>query len=131
MMHTKGDLNAKSELALMGRPVQVTDPEELKYCFSYIANVLKRDETGEEIYNEAVKYINLKETKPIGFCCNTLFGYMRVITIIMKDIKAKHFSLADEDGVLCHVHNFTCPDCSELGYCFFEKLSNGGFRRIG
>lgn len=129
MTHTKGELNAKSEVALMGRPVQVTDPEELKYCFGYIAKVMNSDESGEEIYNLAVRYLDLDETKPIGFCCNTLLGYMKVITIIMKDVKAKHFSLTDEDGVLCYVYNFDAPDCSELGYCFFEK-KNGTFRRI-
>ena len=119
---SKGELNAKAELALMGRVVQILDRENMEYVLDYIAKVLNCTEmTGAKIYDEATKYTDPKETEPVGLSCSTLFGgEMRVVNIIFKD-KGKSLKLDDPDGVLCHVHNFDAPDCSELGYCFFER----------
>ena len=128
---SKGELNAKSELALMGLVVQILDKENMEYALDYIAKVLKRTEmTGAEIYAEATKYTDPKETEPVGLSTSTLFGgEFRVVNIIFKD-KDKTLKLDDPDGVLCHVHNFDAPDCSELGYCFFERRGSS-YHRIG
>ena len=128
---SKGDLNAKSELALMGRVVQILDRENMKYVLDYIAKVLNCTEmTGKEIYDEATKYTDPKETEPVGLSTSTLFGgEMRVVNIVFKD-RGKSLKLDDPDGVLCHVHNFDAPDCSELGYCFFERRGSS-YHRIG
>lgn len=127
----KGELNAKAELALMGRVVQILDRENMEYVLNYISKVLNCTEmTGAEIYDEATKYTNPDETEPVGLSCSTLFGgEFRVVNIIFKD-KGKSLKLDDPDGVLCHVHNFDAPDCSELGYCFFERIYNS-YHRIG
>ena len=37
---SKGELNAKAELALMGRVVQVIDRENMEYVLDYISKVL-------------------------------------------------------------------------------------------
>ena len=128
---SKGELNAKAELALMGRVVQILDRENMEYVLDYIAKVLNCTEmTGAEIYAEATKYTDPKETEPVGLSCSTLFGgEMRVVNIIFKD-KGKSLKLDDPDGVLCYVHNFDAPDLSELGYCFFERQGST-YHRIG
>lgn len=128
---SKGELNAKAEIALMGITVQVLDRENMEYVLDYIAKVLNCTEmTGEEIYDEAVQYVDLEETVPVGLSCSTLFGgEFRVVNIIFKD-KGKALRMTDPDGVLCHVHNFDAPDCSELGYAFFERKGSS-YHRIG
>lgn len=126
---SKGELNAKAELALMGRVVQILDRENMEYVLDYIAKVLNCTEmTGKEIYDEATKYTDPKETEPVGLSTSTLFGgEMRVVNIVFKD-RGKSLKLDDLDGVFCHVHNFDAPDCSELGYCFFERNGNSYHR---
>lgn len=126
---SKGDLNAKAELALMGRVVQILDRENMEYVLDYIAKTINCTEmTGKEIYDEATKYTDPKETEPVGLSTSTLFGgEMRVVNIVFKD-RGKSLKLDDPDGVLCHVHNFDAPDCSELGYCFFERKGNSYHR---
>lgn len=128
---SKGELNAKSELALMGLVVQILDRENMEYVLDYIAKTINCTEmTGKEIYDEATKYTDPKETEPVGLSTSTLFGgEMRVVNIVFKD-RGKSLKLDDPDGVLCHVHNFDAPDCSELGYCFFERKGSS-YHRIG
>lgn len=129
-LFSKGELNAKAEVALMGRAVNVQDRDNLAYMIDYICMVLKHTETsGAEILKLATRYCD-EMTKPIGIICNTIMGDMQCLTVILKDFDGSPFKLDSEDGVLCWVHNFTCPDFSELGYCFFEKTPSG-FRRIG
>lgn len=130
-LFSKGELNAKAEIALMGRAVNITDKDNLAYVIDYICKVVKCTETsGAEILKLATQYSDEKVTRPIGLICNTIMGDMKCLTVILKDFDGSPFKLDSEDGVLCWVHNFTCPDCSELGYCFFEKTPSG-FRRIG
>ena len=120
----KGNIELRAELALQGIVIQLLDKENMEYALDYIAKAINCTEmTGAEIYAEATKYIDPKETEPVGLSCSTLFGgEMRVVNIIFKD-KGKSLKLDDPNGVICHVHNFDAPDCSELGYCFFERRS--------
>lgn len=37
--------------------------------------------------------------------------------------------ITSEDGVIAYVYNCNYPDCSELGYVFFEE-QNGKLRRV-
>lgn len=125
-IYSKGELNAKAELALMGIVTPICDKDNIVYMLDYIAKTIEGDDkymTGEEIYNEAVRYVDLKETMIVGLSCCTLMG-MPCVNVIFKDIKDTKFKLDDEDGVLTHVHNFDGPDLSELGYCFFKKKGN-------
>lgn len=128
---SKGELNAKAELALMGLVVQIIDRPNMEYVLDYLGKFLKDDMSGKEIYDEAVKFVNLKKTAPIGVSvCRICGGEFVVINIIMKDKEDTNFAVDDEQGCLCHVHNVTAPDCSELGYCFFEK-KGPSYHRIG
>lgn len=47
-----------------------------------------------------------------------------IITLPLKnaqELKESGYTLDPKDGQLCYCYNITYPDCSELGYCFFEK----------
>lgn len=126
---SKGDLNAKAEVALMGLTVQILDRENMEYVLDYISKVVGNTEmTGKEIYEEATKYTNPKDTEPVGLCCCRVLG-MPTVTIIFKD-KGKSLKLDSPNGVLCHVHNYVDSICSELGYCFFER-KGPSYHRIG
>lgn len=129
-MYSKGELSARAETALMGRAVMLQDRDNLIYVIDYICKVLKcTSVTGEQILELAEKHLEEK-TKPIGLVCNTIGGEMECLTVILKDFDGSHFQIDDESGVLCYVYNFTVPDFSELGYCYFKK-SPSGVRRIG
>lgn len=125
-IYTKGELNAKAELAMMGVVTPIRDKDNIVYMIDYINKTLGlTDMSGEEIYDEATRYTDDKETMIIGLSCSTILGgECRVLNVLMKDIKDTKFKLDTDDGVLCHVHNYDWPDCSELGYCFFKKNGN-------
>lgn len=130
-VYSKGELKARAELALIGRAVNLQDRDNLIYVIDYICKVLKHtDSTGEQILEKAEKHLDKEKTKPIGLVCNTICGDMKCLTVILKDFDDGHFQIDDENGVLCYVYNFTAPDFSELGYCFFEETPSG-VRRIG
>lgn len=129
-IYSKGELNAKAEVALMGLVTPIRDKDNIIYMLDYIAKVIEGNSkymTGEDIYNEAVKYVDLNETMIVGLSCCTLMG-MPCVNVIFKDIKDTKFKLDNEDGVLTHVHNFDGPDLSELGYCYFEKRGSAYHR---
>ena len=124
-IYSKGELNAKAEVAMMGCVTPIRDKDNIIYMLDYIAKVLDPDMymTGEQIYNKAVEFINLDETMIVGISCCRLMG-MPCVNVIFKDIKDTKYKLDDRDGVLTYVYNFEGPDLSELGYCFFEKRGN-------
>ena len=133
---SKGELNAKCEIALMGRLVQVVDMPNLVYCMDYLCNTFRNtgvicdeETTGEYIMKKATEFINPDETVPVGFIVNTIMGELVCVAIVMKDL-GEPMQIDSEDGILCYVYTFNAPDCSELGYCFFEKTKSG-IRRIG
>lgn len=134
---SKGDLNAQCEIALMGRLVQVTDMPNLIYCMDYLCTTLRNtgviyeddNVTGEYIMQKAMEFINPDETAPIGFVVNTIMEELVCVAIVMKDLE-KPMHIDSPDGVLCYCYTFNAPDCSELGYCYFEKTKSG-IRRIG
>lgn len=132
-IYSKGELNAKAELALMGTVTPIRDKDNVIHMLDYISKVLNCTElTGEEIYNRATQYTNFKETVICGLSCSTVMG-MPCVNVIFKDIKDTSFKLDSEDGVLCYVHNYHgAYDLSELGYCFFERKGNTSqYHRIG
>lgn len=130
-VYSKGELKAIAELALMGLTINLQDRDNLIYVIDYICKVLKHtDSTGEQILEKAEEYLDKEKTKPIGLVCNIIGGEMKCLTVVLKDFDGSNFQIDNEYGVLCYVYNFTAPDFSELGYCFFEKTPSGA-RRIG
>lgn len=125
----KGQLNAKAELALMGRVVFMRSREDFEYVLDYIAKVLHCEQSGHDIYENAVKHLDPKKTYPIGLSCSTIGGEFKVATLIMKDV-GESVELDRQDGVFCYCYNFTRPDFSELGYSYFEKQGST-YHRVG
>lgn len=131
-IYSKGELNAKAEVALMGLVTPVRDKDNIIYMLDYISKVIENNEpymTGEQIYDKAVEFVDLKETMIVGLSVCRIMG-MPCVNVIFKDIKDTKFKLDDSDGVLTYVHNYDGPDMSELGYCYFEKKGNA-YHRIG
>lgn len=126
--YSKGDLNAKAEIAMMGRVVEATNTDDLEYIIDYITKTLRKSTDAKDILQAATKYA--KDLQPTGLIMNTICGEMQCLTVVLKDPKETSFELDSEQGVLCYVYNYTCPDFSELGYCFFEKEAPG-FKRVG
>ena len=128
-VYSRGDLNAKCELALMtGQCVSVRDVDNVRYCFEYIAKVVgSTTTTADEFWEMMTQYLDKDKTYPVGFCMNKVFG-MTCMTIILHDKGEVNHSLDHEDGQFCYVYNFDAPDCSELGYSYFERRGNRYFR---
>lgn len=131
----KDTLEAKSEVALMGRVVSVSKYDEVAYMIDYINTVLvnskvisKPEATGEEVVSRLAEYDN----KVRGLVVCTLLGYMPCITILLEDDEYEEQPpLETEDGIFCYCFN-AMDDymCSEFGCCFFEKLRDGSYHRI-
>ncbi len=127
MTKQQNEWNAQAELALMGFAIPVESDEHLKHLIGKVLFVLKQtedDEAVQEIFDGCYKY-NSDNAKVTHFTVNsTHFGVM--LTFVrdkeMTDITTR-------DGVLAYVYNLDYPDCSELGYVFFEQ-SGSKIRRI-
>jgi len=58
---------------------------------------------------------------------------MVLITLPLKtaeEIAERGYKLDSKDGEFCFCYNATYPDCSELGYSYFNK-DDLGYRRVG
>lgn len=119
-IYTKGELNAKAEVALMGWVTPVRDKDNIIYMLDYISNVVNGNKNGQNIYNVATEFINLDKTYIIGISCSTVYG-MPCINIVFKDIENTSFKLNDPEGVLTYTYNLSATECSELGYCYYER----------
>lgn len=130
----KNERNAKAEMAMMsGRFTPFSSIEEAKHILGYIKTAIycdgkynKVEERGEEMYNDALKYS--KGSKITGITVNTIMG-MKMICCIVKSKSAKKAEpTTSMNGQLCYVINLDAPDCSELGYSFFQKRDNELYR---
>lgn len=125
MTRSKGELNAIAETLLMGCAHTFTDEEDLNYVYQYIMKVM----TGKECKTTAREVVpGYFKDQPAGLCVNTIYG-MRMIAIMLKSKRAKSLNPCKPSGQLCYVQNIDAPECSEGGYCYFEKNSAGVIRR--
>ena len=86
----------------------------------------------EEVLQQAFEYIEDETTQITHIGLSTLDD-MVMLTLPLKtaeEIEETGYDLDSEDGQFCYCYNLTYPDCSELGYCFFEK-GVSGFKRTG
>ena len=131
--------NADAEMSMMGYPIAVESTEHLTYMVNYCLHTLKSDcypdpksraVRAEEIVNNAMNKYNSSKDKSVKYMVvnDSMFGVMitfvRDKTLTLKSGKMK------SSGVLAWVENIDAPDCSELGYVFFENR-NGKTVRIG
>lgn len=128
--------NADAEASMMGFTVAIENEEHLSYLVKYVLRVLGSeyaydlDEKTKEVVESATrKYRSGKDKSISWFTCNsTYFGTCLTFVrdkgaLTLKSGKPKN------SGSLAWVENLDNPDCSELGYVFFENR-NGKVVRI-
>ena len=128
---TNSKWNADAEAAMMGFTIAVESEEHLSHLVKYVLRTLKGEyhydldeKTKEVVENATRKYRSGKDKSIKWFTTNsTMFG---VCLTFVRDKGTP----TKRDGVLAWVENLDAPDCSELGYVFFEN-KNGKIVRIG
>ena len=132
--------NADAEMSMMGYPIKVEDTAHLTHMVRYCLKVLKSDlyrddqslnyHTNEIVANATTKYNSDKDKSIKWFVVNdSMFGVMMTFVRSKGELTLKSGKMKSS-GVLAWVENIDAPDCSELGYVFFEK-KNGKTVRIG
>ena len=136
MTKKQSEWNADAEMAMMGFTISVESEEHLTHLVGYVLHTLsgqyhydEAEKTKEVVYNATRKYNSGKDKSVKWFTCNsTAFGVCLTFVrdkgaLTLKSGKMK------QSGSLAWVENLDAPDCSELGYVFFESV-NGKVRRI-
>lgn len=132
-----GVLNACAESAMMGSSIRVRSEGDAVYICGYICRtLLSLDDDaavvyGKMIYEGATRF-NLNDT-PVQYITTNSTAFGNMITLV-RDETLKNpdnmESLTTPDGVFAYVYNLDAPDCSELGYVFFQN-KNGRVVRVG
>ena len=126
--------SAVAEIAMWGYTIPIESKEQLDYTIRYVCRVLNNfedisDERAEEILSNAWDKYNEKKTGVKFFTVNsTDFG--NLLTFVRQDKITKKDGSPLSSGVLAWVENFDAPDCSELGYVFFQR-NRGKTVRVG
>lgn len=132
--------NADAEMSMRGYPIAIESTEQLTHMVNYVLLVLKSDIYGDCQYREArakeivanatTKYNSDKDKSIKWFVVNdSMFGVMMTFVRSKGELTLKSGKMKSS-GVLAWVENIDAPDCSELGYVFFEK-KNGKTVRVG
>lgn len=132
--------NAHAEMCMRGFPIPIESTEHLthlvKYCLKTLKSDVYRDDESinsraEEIVTNAELKYNSNKDKSIKYLVvnDSMFGVMMTFvrsrgSLTLKDGRMK------SSGILAWVENIDAPECSELGYVFFEKR-NGKIVRVG
>jgi len=129
MTEQQSKWNADAEAAMMGFVVDVQSPEHLKHMIGYVLWTLKQDPNAEknaqEIFDSIHQY-NSEGTPVSHFAINNYRQIGTMLTFV-RDNQMK--SITSKNGALSYVYNLTYPDCSELGYVFFQKV-DGRIKRV-
>lgn len=125
-MKTSNETRAKAEMMLMGVTQPITK-SELVEIIPIIQSAIGTDIPCNEVMEQLFKYTQ-EGTVPRHAVMNTLMGSMKCLTVTLDDGETPYV-IDSEFGVLSTVYNFTCPDCSEMGYTFFSN-NNGLIKRI-
>lgn len=113
-------------------PQKQEDQEQILFRMDDLGGV-KLSHTPKEILEKALRY-GEKGARLTHIVVNRLMGTDTVISFVISDDEYPINSAEDlttENGVISYCYNATFPDCSELGYCFYAKLSDGNIHRIG
>ena len=130
--------NADAEAAMMGFTVAVESEEHLTHMTGYVIHTLsgmldypidEDEKTKEVVFNATQKYNSGKDKSVKWFTVNnTMFG--TCLTFVRDKSKLTLKSgKTNPRGSLAWVENLDAPDCSELGYVYFECV-NGKTRRV-
>lgn len=113
-------------------PQKQEDQEQILFRMDDLGGV-KLAHTPKEILEKALRY-GEKGAKLTHIVVNRLMGTDTVISFVISDDEYPINSAEDlttRNGVISYCYNATFPDCSELGYCFYAKRSDGNIHRIG
>ena len=125
-----GELNAKCELAMMGKVVPVNSVEELEYMVKYICKVQETEY--EELYEEFPQF---KDCKCTHLVVNKVMD-MKVISCVLESTINEYPAPFEDDFgtcypcAFCYCFNLDMPYFSEYGDCFFEKRGDNYYHRI-
>lgn len=130
MTEQQSKWNADAEAAMMGFTIHVQSEEHLKHLVGYVIHTLgsqyrfgEEEKTNEVVDNAINKYNSGEDKSVTWFTCNsTDFG---VLLTFVRDKGTP----TKREGVLAWVENLDAPDCSELGYVFFDNVK-GKVRRV-
>ena len=128
--------NADAEAAMMGFTVAVESEEHLSHLVGYVLYTLSGqyhydyEAKTKEVVENAVRKYNSDKDKSIKWftCNNTTFGTCLTFVRDKSKLTLKSGKM-NPRGSLAWVENLEYPDCSELGYVYFECV-NGKTRRI-
>lgn len=132
--------NADAEMSMRGYPIAIESTEQLTHMVKYCLQVLKGEDyrevqnlnhrAKEIVDNAQFKYNSSKDKSIKWFVVNdSMFGVMMTFVRSKGELTLKSGKMK-QGGILAWVENIDAPDCSELGYVFFEK-KNGKTVRIG
>lgn len=132
--------NADAEMSMRGFPIAVESTAHLTHMVRYCLKVLKGEDyrelqnlnsrTNEIVADAQSKYNSSKDKSIKWFVVNdSMFGVMMTFVRDKGELTLKSGKMK-ASGILAWVENIDAPDCSELGYVFFEK-KNGKTVRIG
>lgn len=135
-MMTNSKWNTDAEMSMQGFTIRIESEEHLTYLVKYVLNTLKGEyhydleEKTEEIVENATRKYNSGKDKSIKwFTTNsTMFGVCLTFVRDKGELTLKSGKMK-ASGSLAWVENLDAPDCSELGYVFFEN-KNGKIHRI-
>lgn len=128
--------NADAEASMMGFTIAIESEEHLTHLVQYVLKTLSgqylynlENKTEEVVENATRKYNSSKDKSIKWFTCNsTAFGVCLTFVRDKSKLTLKNGRM-NANGSLAWVENLDAPDCSELGYVFFESV-NGKVRRI-
>ena len=120
--------NADAEAALMGFTVAVESEEHLTHLVGYVLYTLSgqyhydyEEKTKEVVLNATQKYNSSKDKSVKWFTVNnTMFGTCLTFVRDKSKLTLKSGKM-NPQGSLAWVENLDAPDCSELGYVYFES----------
>lgn len=123
----RSEEKARCEMMMMGFTEPIRSKEHLEEVVRYSEKAMGTDIPVEDVMEQLFKY-TVEGTIPKHAVFNRIMG-MRCLTVTLQAPKEK-YDILSEDGVFSSVYNFDAPDCSELGYTFFENRF-GAIKRIG
>ena len=130
MVYTKTELRTKAELMLMGYVQTVNTEEDVKFIFDIFLSAIPEhiEQTADELYNDAMKYIETEKTEIFAMSCSTVYDNACINVIFRDKENVDKFDLCSDEGLFCYTINLSDPNYSEYGYSFFGKKGEGYHR---
>lgn len=135
MSSREAKLDALTLAALRGivTPLpQKQEDQERILSRMYNLGGVRLSHTPKEIIEKALRF-GEQSAKLTHIVVNRIMGTDTVITFVISDREYTINSAEDlvtPNGVISYCYNATCPDCSELGYCFYAKRGDRNIHRI-